>query len=191
VTGYNKQKEMAKIFTEVDEGEDQKSIMSSIDVQEYWENIKRTVKEDNRIFDGINDGDEGEDQKGDFTYNVMHMLGNERNTVHDDFQVHHQDEDLVINNPKNETERMLQNKRSELNKVRSDYHELKRHYLHEKNLRIKSDDKIVRLKRQHENEKKTLAVKIKSEIEDYFEKKIMNVGLLYEEEIVFLFSNNK
>lgn len=33
VTGYNKKKEMSRMFREVDEGEDHQEMMSSIDIQ--------------------------------------------------------------------------------------------------------------------------------------------------------------
>jgi len=81
---------------------------------------------------------------------------------------------------------MLHRKIFELNKLQTEYHELQLQNQKDKNLRLKAEEEIIKINRQHENEKKSMAVSIKNKIQEYFERKVMNVGLMYKKEIVIL-----
>ena len=50
-------------------------------------------------------------------------------------------------------------------------------------MRLKAEETILKLKRQHQTEKKNLAINVKNKIQDYFEKKVSNIGQMYKREI--------
>lgn len=75
---------------------------------------------------------------------------------------------------------MIHRKIFELNQLQTDYHELQLMNQKEKNLRLKAEEEIIKIHRQHENEKKSMAVSLKNKIQDYFERKVMNIGLMYK-----------
>ena len=113
---------MAKIFREVDEGEDAQSMFSSVDIQEYWDNIKRTAHAENKIISDLIDKAEDQEEQKNYPNNVLSLLKKEK--VDEDGQQPEPEEDLDFNSPRNEFERMLHRKIFELNKLQTDYHKL-------------------------------------------------------------------
>jgi len=78
VTGYNKKKEMVKMFKEMDEEDDSQSMLSDIEIKEYWENIKRTAQAENKIISQMIDEIEDQDQKDKYQNNVIKLLHKEK-----------------------------------------------------------------------------------------------------------------
>lgn len=68
---------MAKIFREVDEGEDNADMFSSADIQEYWDNIKRTAHVENKIVSDMNEDKEEKDETK-YPENVLSLLNKEK-----------------------------------------------------------------------------------------------------------------
>jgi hypothetical protein len=145
---------MAKFLKEVDEDEDNRSMLSSIDINEYWENIKRTAQAENKIISEMVDGKTSEKALETFPDSVMKALQHERELENPDQQIDDAPDELVFNSPKNEFERMLHRKIYELNKLQTDYHKLQLENQKEKNLRLKAEETILKQKRQHLTEKK-------------------------------------
>jgi len=177
---------MASIFKEVDQDSDNKTMLSSIDIQEYWLNIKRAAHTENRIISEMVDGKTGEASKEGFEETVANAL---RKQNAPEQNAEDEQDDMLLNSPRNEFERMLHRKIYELNKLQTDYHSLQLENQKEKNLRLKAEENCLKQRRQHESEKKNLAINIKNQVQQYFERRVMNTGLLYRKEIVYFKSN--
>ena len=137
------------MFKEVDEGEDNEDIFSSIDIQEYWDNIKRTAHAEYKIISDMAE-DNQEDKKEEYNENVVNFL-NEKEK--DDENLPEEEDDFAFHSPKNEFEEMLHRKIYELNQLQTDFHALQLQNQKEKNLRLKAEENILKLRRQHDTDK--------------------------------------
>ena len=106
-----------------------------------------------------NEQDENKNSKKGFNENVFQVLGKQKQEDEDEGDVEEDDEyydDLMFGSPKNEFEMMLHRKIFELNKLQTDYRELQLKIQREMNQRLKAEEVIIKLKRQHQSEKKSL-----------------------------------
>jgi len=78
---------------------------------------------------------------------------------------------------------MLHRKIFELNHLQAEFHKVQLQLQKEKNLRLRADEEVSRLNKQHEDEKKNLALNIKTKIQNHYERKVMNVGIMYKKEM--------
>jgi len=179
---FNMKKEMAKMYKDVSDQEDSASVMSSIDVKEYWENIKRTAKAEHKIITEMVDGLEDPYEKEDYYKNVMKQLHQEKEGE-EDFEEEEENQ-MDFHSPKNEFERMLHRKIFELNHLQTEFNSLQLQLQKERSLKLKAEENNLKILKQHEAEKKSLALSVKKKIQEYFERKVMNVGLMYKKEIV-------
>eukprot|EP00344_Euplotes_crassus_P009456 CAMPEP_0197018310 /NCGR_PEP_ID=MMETSP1380-20130617/80028_1 /TAXON_ID=5936 /ORGANISM="Euplotes crassus, Strain CT5" /LENGTH=263 /DNA_ID=CAMNT_0042445511 /DNA_START=78 /DNA_END=870 /DNA_ORIENTATION=+ len=111
----------------------------------------------------------------------MELLKREKEGEGDDEEIEEFEENSILLN--NEFEEMLHRKIYELNQLQTEYHELQLQLQKEKSLRLKAEEEIAKINKQHESEKKNLAINIKNTIQDHFERKVMNVGIMYKKEL--------
>ena len=142
------------MFKEVDEGEGNDDIFSSVDIQEYWDNIRRTAQAEYKIISDMAEDNQEEKKQDEYHENVISFLNKEKqddadNPVEDvdDF------DDFAFHSPKNEFEQMLHRKIFELNKLQTDFHALQLQNQKEKNMRLKAEETIFKMKRQHATDK--------------------------------------
>ena len=139
------------MFREVDEDESNQDLFSSVDIQEYWDNIKRTAQAEYRIVSDLQEENQDEKDPMQYPENVINFLNKEKQD--DEPNLFAVDDDLVFHSPKNEFEEMLHRKIFELNKLQTEFNALQLQNQKEKNKRLKAEETILKMKRAHANEK--------------------------------------